>query len=259
MYNKIGDKVKVIFLDVYGVLIHNNYRNPKNLHIDEEKVKILKQIVDKTNAKIVLSSTWKNSYNKKIIPNRYNVLEKILEKYNLKIYDRVPSLKPELLTKEKLQDKKYKKVTSKYDPNTRRSAEINKYLRGSLVDSEGNVHIMTDWGDEFTLKPNEVIERYGMDVDSLQKKLDDMSKDIEGTITVPLKKDTLLTRGQSEEFLRNLYDIFLVRGRNRCYSVSVLIPFIQLRGGIGTLLFFYRNRNVTAGAAGSNIETGGFL
>lgn len=85
--------------------------------------------------------------------------------------------------------------------------EINKYLRGSLVDSEGNVHIMTDWGDEFTLKPNEVIERYGMDVDSLQKKLDDMSKDIEGTITVPLKKDTLLTRGQSEEFLRNLYDI----------------------------------------------------
>ena len=85
MYNKIGDKVKVIFLDVYGVLIHNNYRNPENLHIDEEKVKILKQIVDKTNAKIVLSSTWKNSYNKKIIPNRYNVLEKILEKYNLKI------------------------------------------------------------------------------------------------------------------------------------------------------------------------------
>ena len=129
MYNKIGDKVKVIFLDVYGVLIHNNYRNPENLHIDEEKVKILKQIVDKTNSKIVLSSTWKNSYNKKIIPNRYNVLEKILEKYNLKIYDRVPSLKPELLTKEKLQDKKYKKVTSKYDPNTRRSAEINKYLK----------------------------------------------------------------------------------------------------------------------------------
>lgn len=47
--------MKVIFLDVYGVLIHNKYSNKETLHIDEDKVKILKQIIDQTEAKIVLS------------------------------------------------------------------------------------------------------------------------------------------------------------------------------------------------------------
>lgn len=74
--------MKIIFLDVYGVLVHANYSNKENLHIDEEKVKILKEIVDKTDAKIVLSSTWKNFYQKDVSPNknRYEVLEKVLEK-----------------------------------------------------------------------------------------------------------------------------------------------------------------------------------
>lgn len=128
--------MKVIFLDVYGVLIHNKYSNKETLHIDEEKVKILKQIIDQTEAKIVLSSTWKNSY-KKVTPNknRYEVLEKVLKRNGLEIYDRVPGIKPELLTNQELKTKKYKKVKTKYNPYTRRSGEIYNYLKNHEIEA----------------------------------------------------------------------------------------------------------------------------
>lgn len=53
--------MKIIFLDVDGVL---NYQYSKSrchglLGIDNDKVKRLKRIVEATNAKIVLTSTWK--------------------------------------------------------------------------------------------------------------------------------------------------------------------------------------------------------
>lgn len=129
--------MKVIFLDVYGVLVHANYSNKENLHIDEEKVKILKEIIKKTDAKIVLSSTWKNFYQKDVSPNknRYEVLEKVLEKNNLKIYDRLPGIKPLLLTEEEKISKKYRKTNSKYNPYTRRSGEVYSYLKNNKIES----------------------------------------------------------------------------------------------------------------------------
>lgn len=129
--------MKVIFLDVYGVLIHSKYQNPENLHIDEEKVEFLKQIIDKTNAKIVLSSTWKNSYKKDTTPNknRYEVLENILNKYELKIHDRLPGIIPVPLTKEEKKSKKYKKTNSVYNPYTRRSGEVYSYLKNNEIES----------------------------------------------------------------------------------------------------------------------------
>ena len=129
--------MKIIFLDVYGVLIHKNCYNRENLNIDEEKVKILKQIVEKTNAKIVLSSTWKNSYQKNTAPNknRYEVLENILNRNGLEIYDRVPGKKPVPLSESQIKSKTYKKVTSKYNPYTRRSGEIKDYLENHQIQS----------------------------------------------------------------------------------------------------------------------------
>lgn len=47
--------MKIIFLDIDGVL---NYENSKS-KVEEEKVKLLKEIVDKTGAEIVLSSDWR--------------------------------------------------------------------------------------------------------------------------------------------------------------------------------------------------------
>ena len=57
--------MKIIFLDIDGVL---NYRGCKAksatgcLGIDEEKVKLLKDLVGRTDACVVLTSTWKTDW-----------------------------------------------------------------------------------------------------------------------------------------------------------------------------------------------------
>lgn len=53
--------MKVIFLDIDGVL---NFTGCKEkiggiFFVNDERIKILKEIIDKTEAKVVLSSTWK--------------------------------------------------------------------------------------------------------------------------------------------------------------------------------------------------------
>lgn len=47
--------MKIIFLDVDGVLNHGKLA----IKVEDEKVELLKKIVDETNAKIVLSSDWR--------------------------------------------------------------------------------------------------------------------------------------------------------------------------------------------------------
>lgn len=55
--------MKVIFLDVDGVLnsrdwlVNNRVRTENS--VNQEKVKLLMEIVQKTNAEVVLSSTWR--------------------------------------------------------------------------------------------------------------------------------------------------------------------------------------------------------
>ena len=53
--------MKVIFLDIDGVLNtpSSESRCGEYIGIDDEKVKKLKKIVEKTKAEIVLISTWK--------------------------------------------------------------------------------------------------------------------------------------------------------------------------------------------------------
>ena len=64
--------MKVIFLDVDGVLntsktfIERKEKHDKtgiwDLEIDEFRVEYLKQIIDATDAKVVLSSAWKKDF-----------------------------------------------------------------------------------------------------------------------------------------------------------------------------------------------------
>ena len=70
IYKELGieprPEIKVIFLDIDGVL---NCSTTKDLcefytGIEDKKVAILKQIVDATDAKIVLISTWRYTWNK---------------------------------------------------------------------------------------------------------------------------------------------------------------------------------------------------
>lgn len=56
--------MRVIFLDIDGVLTTYSYHNPDTNNINPDKVQILSQIVKRTGAKIVLTSTWKMGYDK---------------------------------------------------------------------------------------------------------------------------------------------------------------------------------------------------
>ena len=59
--------MKVIFLDFDGVLNNNSYfldsKEKAPFFLQDEKMILLKQIVDSTNAKIVLSTSWREIWN----------------------------------------------------------------------------------------------------------------------------------------------------------------------------------------------------
>lgn len=119
--------MKVIFLDIDGVLnTSETFIRRKNkyfktgiydLEIDLFRVEYLKQIIDETDAKIVLSSSWRSyflKFDKEIIPATLKAVElcNIFNKYNIEIYD----------------------ITSK-DNNLTRGTQINMWLNDNAVDS----------------------------------------------------------------------------------------------------------------------------
>ncbi|MGM9878817.1 MAG: HAD domain-containing protein [Bacilli bacterium] len=88
--------MKAIFLDVDGVLIHQNYKNKETENIDEEKIKLLKKIIDETSAKIILTSNWRRPYTengKEYKQPEYYILSSLLKKYDIYIYDETPIIK----------------------------------------------------------------------------------------------------------------------------------------------------------------------
>ncbi len=90
--------MKVIFLDIDGVLNSSFYDKNKKTstegNIDETRVFLLKIIIDRTEAKIVLSSSWKKHWN--VEPSLCDLdgiyINSIFQKYNLSIYDKTPQL-----------------------------------------------------------------------------------------------------------------------------------------------------------------------
>ena len=94
--------MKVVFLDIDGVLntsktferLYNSFKNTgqKELEIDCFRLEYLKKIIEETNAKIVLSSTWRRFFIKednKIIPRNEKGKQfyYLLNDYNIEIYD----------------------------------------------------------------------------------------------------------------------------------------------------------------------------
>lgn len=53
--------MKIIFLDIDGVFnyVGCKYKLGHVYFVDPEKIKLLKQLIDKTGAKVILSSTWR--------------------------------------------------------------------------------------------------------------------------------------------------------------------------------------------------------
>lgn len=84
---------KVIFLDVDGVL--NDKDTPTRtkrgyLFVDESKILLLKKIVDATQAKIVLSSTWRYDRNDQRYNGEFLELKEALAAHGLEIYSYTP-------------------------------------------------------------------------------------------------------------------------------------------------------------------------
>lgn len=58
--------MKIIFLDIDGVINSNftdEYTKSGSLFVDDDKILLLKQLIDETGAKVVLSSTWRVGWN----------------------------------------------------------------------------------------------------------------------------------------------------------------------------------------------------
>ena len=91
--------MKVIFLDFDGVLNSAQYDRErdwtKNTNIDETRMPLLKEIVDATQAKIVLTTTWRTHWNKN--PNDCDEvgvwMNDLFARYGLGIYGKTPQLR----------------------------------------------------------------------------------------------------------------------------------------------------------------------
>ena len=90
--------MKIIFLDIDGVLNSIGWVERtkgtayEDKEIDPSKVRLLKQIIDKTDAKIVLSSTWREVDGSDDIPRHqmYDYLVEELGTYRIEIFSRTP-------------------------------------------------------------------------------------------------------------------------------------------------------------------------
>lgn len=97
--------MKVIFLDIDGVLNTSEtydriyktkgYRGMYEIEIDKFRLDFLKQIIDNTDAKIVLSSSFRCFFSKqngKIIPTNFKSKKvyDLFSNYGLEIYDTTP-------------------------------------------------------------------------------------------------------------------------------------------------------------------------
>ena len=85
--------MNVIFLDVDGVLAYSSYSNKDTANIDVDKVKMIKEICDKTDAKVVISSSWKG--NETTIPDIYYTLLNILKTNGIEVLGNTPHIPAE--------------------------------------------------------------------------------------------------------------------------------------------------------------------
>lgn len=90
--------MKVLFLDIDGVLNSRGYDRKRDWtkqdDIDETRLPLLKEIVDSTGAKIVLSSTWRQHWDKTDAKCDEDgaYINGLFAAHGLRIYDKTPYL-----------------------------------------------------------------------------------------------------------------------------------------------------------------------
>lgn len=86
-----NESIKVVFLDFDGVLNSKRYfetHSSVGMAIDSTRLVLLKQIIDATDAKIVLSTSWRQHWQKDSC--EYNEIDKVFEEAGLTVYDKTP-------------------------------------------------------------------------------------------------------------------------------------------------------------------------
>ncbi len=92
--------MKLIFLDIDGVL-NTDYTkeltSSGTIFVEDNKIKILKQIIDETDAKVVLSSTWRMGWlgsemeiQRSVFGQDFIELRNKLEEFGIVLYDKTP-------------------------------------------------------------------------------------------------------------------------------------------------------------------------
>lgn len=127
--------MNIVFLDVDGELTYSEYENEKTADIDVEKVKLLKEICDRTDAKVVITSSWRGSA--AYTPRIYYTLIDILTDHGIDILGDAPYI-----------DVKFKESSmaiqtftldaipySQLEYGTGRAAEVQKWISEHDVDS----------------------------------------------------------------------------------------------------------------------------
>ncbi len=125
--------MKIIFLDVDGELTYSNYRNEETANIDIEKVKLLKEICDKTNAKVIISSSWRGTED--YTPKIYYVLRKILSKNHIKVLGDTPYIEAEIVGSVPKTIRLEEDLNINCKHGTGRAAEIQKWINENDVEN----------------------------------------------------------------------------------------------------------------------------
>lgn len=150
--------MKIIFLDIDGVLNSIRYDRQRTIdqgNIDETRLQLIKKLVDATEARIVLSSSWRKHWGKDI--SKCDAIgrdiNEVFEKYHLAIYDKTECL-----------------------PSNDRAEEIRKWLN-----RQGNIEafvifddIAFGWGNdlqEYLIKTNPRIG-FGLEEKHIQKAIE---------------------------------------------------------------------------------------
>ncbi len=122
--------MKIIFLDIDGELTYSDYQNTETSHIDVEKVKLLKEICEKTNAKVVISSSWRGNEN--YTPSIYHTLRRILAEYEIDVIGDCPYINVRFIQNEVTEKNYFDHANiDKYivEHGTGRAAEIEQWLK----------------------------------------------------------------------------------------------------------------------------------
>lgn len=89
--------MKIIFLDIDGVLNCNSTRERVDglYFVEDSKIEILQEIIKRTDAKVVLSSTWRMGWawmqhNPNYHDKHFEMLRDKLQEYGIQIYDITP-------------------------------------------------------------------------------------------------------------------------------------------------------------------------